>query len=866
MDSDYRNPRQLSSHHHHHHIRMTVPPPPPPPPSLPHIDSDRSTVELRAFDCNLTSLCDHIQTEGFGAGAFSDVVVHAMGSTYHLHRLILSRSSYFRNMLQGPWKEASSPIVSLHVDDKNVNGEAISVALAYLYGHHPKLNDNNAFRVLAAASFLDLQDLCAICTDFIISELRTSNFLAYQVFAENQDYGMHGERVRNACWGYLCQSGATELREMLPKLSAQTLHALLTSDELWVPSEEKRFELALYAFLAKGALSKSEHSNQGSSSFEMGVNFHIDSATAKEKNLMDNCSIESLDCQLGRLDLKEDLEIAGASLDTIVPLTEGVFDFQRGLSRSNLVLQQSACPETSFGPVCTSVVDKPSLSSSSFSEPTFIRASCSYDEVPGVDVSKTEGSGVAVEGPSGESPCYHLSNDRWVSGNDSKNFSLLDSSSNGFVLNDWGRSGVSALTWGGRVVGARQVIGCTKGKCGFTDEEYNAFINTFEGGSLLYSNMSFEVLLNARRQLEEFGFPCKAVNDGLWLQMLLSQRVQEVAADTCKRCCLVSMACACRQGFGVSLGANFNTYYGQDNGQGSLAGDMENVYVADSSQGGGIGIFKPVRINVRGQHIDGLAGIGCEATFVPPSAWPPTPFVYSRVPINRNGQQSFANDAPEGRNDLRGEISRDGLTALVGLSQGGNRVGNIHGEQSEKGHESGIDVENLEPKEPSVGTEWENANSSILLDTRTPLCHFPPFRFGVEFEDVHRLSDGHVKHSPEFFYAGSIWKISVQAFNDEDPQGRRTLGLFLHRRKAEIADSLRKVHVYIDSREKVTARYQLICPSKREVMVFGRFKQRGTLLPKAPKGWGWRTAILFDELSDLLQNGSLRVAAVVQLV
>lgn len=40
---------------------------------------------------------------------------------------------------------------------------------------------------------------------------------------------------------------------------------------------------------------------------------------------------------------------------------------------------------------------------------------------------------------------------------------------------------------------------------------------------------------------------------------------------------------------------------------------------------------------------------------------------------------------------------------------------------------------------------------------------------------------------------------------------------------------------------------QLICPSKREVMVFGSFKQTGTLLPKAPKGWGWRRALLFDE-------------------
>lgn len=248
-------------------------------------DNDGTSTELRALDCNLTSLCDHIQIEGFNSGSFSDIIVHAMGSTYHLHRLILSRSSYFRNMLHGPWKEASSPVVTLKVDDKNVNAEAIAMALAYLYGHHPKLNDINAFRVLAAASFLDLQDLCAICTDFIISELWTSNFLAYQVFAESQDYGIHGERVRNACWGYLCQSGAIELKEVLPKLSSQTLHALLTSDELWVSSEEKRFELALYTLVAKGAFCKTEHSEQGSPSAEANMDVHSDSSKAKGKKL-----------------------------------------------------------------------------------------------------------------------------------------------------------------------------------------------------------------------------------------------------------------------------------------------------------------------------------------------------------------------------------------------------------------------------------------------------------------------------------------------------------------------------------------------------------------------------------------------------
>lgn len=67
-----------------------------------NVKEDRCGAELRAqLDCNLTSLCDHIQLEGFNNGSFSDVVVHAMGSVYHLHRLILSRSSYFRFVLFG---------------------------------------------------------------------------------------------------------------------------------------------------------------------------------------------------------------------------------------------------------------------------------------------------------------------------------------------------------------------------------------------------------------------------------------------------------------------------------------------------------------------------------------------------------------------------------------------------------------------------------------------------------------------------------------------------------------------------------------------------------------------------------------------
>lgn len=37
---------------------------------------------------------------------------------------------------------------------------------------------------------------------------------------------MHGERVRNACWGYLCQSGARELKEVNLEVCLRLFYSL----------------------------------------------------------------------------------------------------------------------------------------------------------------------------------------------------------------------------------------------------------------------------------------------------------------------------------------------------------------------------------------------------------------------------------------------------------------------------------------------------------------------------------------------------------------------------------------------------------------------------------------------------------------
>lgn len=843
-----------------------------------------SVEEIRAMDSNLASLCQHIQVDGWNGGTFSDIVIESMGATFKLHRLILSRSSYFRHMLQGPWKEAGAPVVTLQIDDENVDREAVTIALAYFYGHHPKLNDSNAFRVLAAASFLDLQDLCAICTDFIISEIWSSNFLVYQAFAESQDYGIHGDRVRKACWGYLCRGGAVELREILPKLSTQTLCALLTSDELWVPSEEKRFELALGVLLAKGCLQEINSPPLSNTTLK-SVDFTSGGVKATER-LDANVKLEHK--PESRADSRQicsykNFENHRMACEVLVELADSVVDCHSpsaGEEQSTYEIQGTfSCPNAGIAYVYRN--ENMGSPNKSQIEVDIHKPLSKMQKA--VEASRTGDCNASFE----ESPC---------SGNHKLLFrdelhqcsSPKATSTNRTYPSGWGRYNSPTPSWGGRVVGRKQIKAYPKESNCNSSEELDALLSIFEGGGILYCHMTFEGLLDVRKRLEELGFSCKSVYDGLWLQMLLRHQVQVVAADTCNNCCHARQSCRCRQSFDVfSHGRTNDSFYRDDRQRIIGAGTVGSLYGGDTSGGANVSSV-PARVRVRAA-VDGLAGIGRGSTFVPPDvAWPPTRVVFSRVPYglgSRNTQHNLANEQSEGRVDL-GELdlSREGLTAAVGLSQGTGNGVPVHSDQTlriddQRSHcrvvrdtagatsSSNIAMQRVDPDEHPLGQEWETAQDTpISMDLQTPLRDFPPFRFGVEFEDVHRLVDGQAKHSPEVFYAGSLWKVSVQAFNDEDPQGRRTLGLFLHRRKAENMDALQKVHLYLDTREKVTVRYQLICPSKREVMVFGSLTQSGTLLPKAPKGWGWRTALLFDELSDLVQGGSLRVAAVIQLV
>uniref|UniRef100_A0A7I4F794 BTB domain-containing protein n=1 Tax=Physcomitrium patens TaxID=3218 RepID=A0A7I4F794_PHYPA len=817
-----------------------------------------------AIGSNLTALCEHVQVEGWKSKAFSDVILKAMGQTFHLHRFLLSRSSYFRKMLQGPWKEAGAPEITLHIDDDNVNADALETALAYLYGHYPKLDDSNAFRVLAAGSFLDLQDLCSLCTDFIISELWTDNFLAYQAFAENQDYGLHGERVRKACWGYLCRGGAVELREILPKLSAQTLQKLLASDELWVLSEEKRFELAFYVLIARGGvLEMPQLSSADSKGFPMtGIpgpenSFLSGSLIHEDQNpeRLDNNVTPRLESD----QVMSHVAVEGAPLSALNEATKSDVSFECDDSAVTNSSAGLSSPTTSLSLDSRNSVR--AVQCSGVSTPTHdhdfetpsgkplkeVDSPQLFNEMPKNKEASTCGdirvvpdqlsySGVESSscGRLGCEEAWHpLSTGDHVGHSPCLLTSETTSSSNSKVVQDRCSSTCPTPSWGGRVVDRRVRKAFRNGRHWSIAEDWEAFLGVFAGGGVLYCHMAFDHLLHMRGRLEKLGFPCKSVIDSLWLQTLLRQQVLTIAADTCRNCCLVYENCNCRQ---------FNASYEHERLPGlhyrddSQSSGSTSTSIFPGAEGIGGNSESVGRIPFR-NTMDGLAGIGRGTTFRTPGSWPAPKFLY--VPsLGAYGARGNPQQGEDGKSqmDPRLEIfgrdlpaahcTLDGPAGGTGLTQGGTAPSGVgasgQADLNPRNHEDSsakppntdstsfkLNITKNLTEDIDTRESEEGEGGSILLDLNTPLRNFPSFRFGVEFEDVHRLLDGQAKHSPETFYAGSLWKVSVQAFNDEDPRGRRTLGLFLHRRKAEDVGPHRKVFFYTDTREKVTARYQV---------------------------------------------------------
>lgn len=182
---------------------------------------------------------------GWLNGDFSDVEIKAFNISYRAHKILLCQSPFFEKLLRGPWKEASSPVLKLDLDDPHIGPETLECVLQYLYGKPVEINDENVYGTLALSSFLGLDTLCAKCVTYAMNNLNLDTFKNLYYFSKNYNYGESSHMINMAILDFLRIYGYKEAKDILFHLEEKDLFELLCDDVLWIPTELHRFQLIL---------------------------------------------------------------------------------------------------------------------------------------------------------------------------------------------------------------------------------------------------------------------------------------------------------------------------------------------------------------------------------------------------------------------------------------------------------------------------------------------------------------------------------------------------------------------------------------------------------------------------------------------
>ncbi|KAA8904892.1 hypothetical protein FN846DRAFT_18857 [Sphaerosporella brunnea] len=188
---------------------------------------------------------DFLYNRGYREGACSDITFIAFGSRYRLHRLILDRSPFFSSFFNGgPWVESDSSEITLLPEgtDPHIDQHSFELALARLYGHVEKEEEEkHAMSLLAAASYLRMQDLAESCVTSLLRNLKTSNMAETIKFVTNSYYGPLTDRLRESAKALLYRDGWEMPFTDWDGISGEIAAEIAGYEGFFVPSEYHRY-------------------------------------------------------------------------------------------------------------------------------------------------------------------------------------------------------------------------------------------------------------------------------------------------------------------------------------------------------------------------------------------------------------------------------------------------------------------------------------------------------------------------------------------------------------------------------------------------------------------------------------------------
>ena len=212
-----------------------------------YIRTASGTAYTRASSAETAPLPNHLYNRGLLSGRHSDITVHAFGTRYALHRLLLDRAPFFSSALSEPWSESSSKEISIHPDDidSNITQPAFELALKRLYGCNVAgEEDREAIGLFATGCWLEMADLIDASVTSILRQMTSSKIGSLIRLVTSNYYGKNGDRILATAKAMLCREGWEMPLRYWDDVPGEITREIIGGDGFFVPGEWERWVLS----------------------------------------------------------------------------------------------------------------------------------------------------------------------------------------------------------------------------------------------------------------------------------------------------------------------------------------------------------------------------------------------------------------------------------------------------------------------------------------------------------------------------------------------------------------------------------------------------------------------------------------------
>lgn len=210
-----------------------------------YVRTSSGTTYTRA-SMETAPLPNHLYSRGLLHGRHSDINVHAFGTKYALHRLILDRAPFFSSALSEPWFESSAKDITLNPGDVDVNisQAAFELALKKLYGCDISMDeDAEATGLFATGCWLEMADLIESSVNAILRQMQPSRLGHIIKLVTSNYYGKSGDRILSSAKAMLCREGWEMAIRYWDNISGEIIREIIGGDGFFVRDEWERFVL-----------------------------------------------------------------------------------------------------------------------------------------------------------------------------------------------------------------------------------------------------------------------------------------------------------------------------------------------------------------------------------------------------------------------------------------------------------------------------------------------------------------------------------------------------------------------------------------------------------------------------------------------